>query len=118
MSFVSAVRTGLGLALVPLPLVTETAAAQTAEEKPARVFDLVYGAPPGCPTREEVVARIRSLIYYVVGGGLALAAVPLLARYGQGGTAMPDPDQLVWQVFATAGFAGGFVYWLLAGRNA
>ena len=53
-----------------------------------------------------------------VGGGLALAAVPLVARYGQGGSAMPDPDQLVWQVFATAGFAGGFVYWLLAGRNA
>ncbi len=64
------------------------------------------------------IARIRSVIYYVVGGGLALAAVPLVARYGQGGSAMPDPDQLVWQVFATAGFAGGFVYWLLAGRNA
>lgn len=64
------------------------------------------------------IARIRSLIYYVVGGGLALAAVPLLARYGHGGSAMPNPDQIVWQVFATAGFAGGFVYWLLAGRNA
>jgi hypothetical protein len=24
----------------------------------------------------------------------------------------------VWQVFATAGFVGGWVYWLLAGRNA
>jgi hypothetical protein len=24
----------------------------------------------------------------------------------------------VWQVLATAGFAGGFVYWLLAGRTA
>lgn len=64
------------------------------------------------------IARIRSAIYYVVGGGLALAAVPLLARYGQGGSVLPDPDQIVWQVFATAGFAGGFVYWLLAGRNA
>jgi hypothetical protein len=64
------------------------------------------------------VARIRSAIYYVVGGGLALAAVPLLARYGHGGSVIPDPDQIVWQVFATAGFAGGFVYWLLAGRNA
>jgi hypothetical protein len=64
------------------------------------------------------VARIRSAIYYVVGGGLALAAVPLLARYGQGGSVVPDPDQIVWQVFATAGFAGGLVYWLLAGRNA
>ena len=33
------------------------------------------------------IARIRSALYYVVGGGLALAAVPLLARYGQGGIA-------------------------------
>ena len=63
------------------------------------------------------IARIRSLAYYVVGGGIALAAIPLLARYGQGG-AIATPDALVWQVFATAGFAGGFVYWLIAGRNA
>ena len=25
---------------------------------------------------------------------------------------------LIWQVFATAGFAGGLVYWLVAGRRA
>ena len=68
------------------------------------------------------VARIRSSQYYIVGGGLALAAVPLLARYGQAG---PDaslqsliPPTLVWQVFATAGFLGGWVYWMLAGRRA
>ena len=48
---------------------------------------------------------------------LALAAVPLLARVQQsGGFGMPE--HAVWQVFATAGFAGGFVYWLIAGRNA
>ena len=29
------------------------------------------------------VARIRSAIYYVVGGGVALAVVPLLTRMGQ-----------------------------------
>lgn len=63
------------------------------------------------------VARIRSAIYYVVGGGLSIALVPLLVRLG-------DPMQVlglsptVWQVLATAGFAGGLVYWLLAGRNA
>jgi hypothetical protein len=63
------------------------------------------------------VARIRGALYYVVGGGAALAVVPLLARMG-------DPARVlmlspvVWQVLATAGFAGGFVYWLLAGRNA
>ena len=63
------------------------------------------------------IARIRSIVYYVVGGGLALAAIPLLARYGQSG-AITSPEAVVWQVFATAGFAGGFVYWLIAGRNA
>ena len=63
------------------------------------------------------VARIRSSLYYIVGGGAALAAVPLLARIGQS----PDltlPVGAVWQVFATAGFVGGFVYWLMAGRRA
>ena len=67
------------------------------------------------------VARIRSVLYYVVGGGLAFAAVPLLARYGQSapGASLSTllPPTLVWQVFATAGFLGGWVYWFLAGRN-
>lgn len=63
------------------------------------------------------VARIRGSMYYVLGGGLALAVVPLLARYGQSG-ALVMPAAVVWQVFATAGFAGGFVYWLVAGRSA
>ncbi len=68
------------------------------------------------------VARIRSSLYYIVGGGLALAAVPLLARYGQAapGASLQSliPPTLVWQVFATAGFLGGWVYWFLAGRKA
>jgi len=63
------------------------------------------------------VARIRSALYYVAGGGAALAAIPLLARVGQAGGVVL-PEQIVWQVFATAGFAGGFIYWLIAGRNA
>lgn len=63
------------------------------------------------------IARIRSFLYYVAGGGIALAAIPVLARFGQGG-AIGTPDAIVWQVFATAGFAGGFVYWLIAGRDA
>lgn len=62
------------------------------------------------------VARIRSSVYYIVGGGIALAAVPLIARVGS--TAGGLPPALVWQVFATAGFAGGWIYWLLAGRRA
>ena len=57
------------------------------------------------------VARIRSVIYYVAGGGAALTVFPLLARLG-------PPEPAAWQVLATAGFVGGFVYWLLAGRRA
>jgi hypothetical protein len=63
------------------------------------------------------VGRIRSAMYYVIGGGAALALVPLLARLGEP-SAVLGLARAVWQVLATAGFAGGFVYWLLAGRNA
>jgi hypothetical protein len=63
------------------------------------------------------VARIRSWLYYMVGGGLSLGVLPLLARLQ-----IPDlsamPPAALWQVLATAGFAGGLVYWLLAGRTA
>lgn len=58
------------------------------------------------------VARIRSLLYYVIGGGVSMAVTPLLAQGVDGGPAV------LWQVFAAAGFAGGFVYWLIAGRTA
>jgi hypothetical protein len=63
------------------------------------------------------VARIRGAMYYVIGGGAALAVVPLLSRFSQPLTAL-ELSPVVWQVLATAGFAGGFAYWLLAGRNA
>jgi hypothetical protein len=63
------------------------------------------------------VARLRGALYYVIGGGATLATVPLLARLQQPASGL-DISQVVWQVLATAGFAGGFVYWLLAGRNA
>jgi hypothetical protein len=63
------------------------------------------------------VARVRSWLYYMIGGGVAMAVIPLLANIG------PDAAQqlalpAMWHVFATAGFAGGVAYWLLAGRNA
>lgn len=66
------------------------------------------------------VARIRSMLYYVLGGGLAIGLLPVLARVGVGGASgsgMANLGQL-WPVFATAGFAGGLVYWLVAGRRA
>lgn len=62
------------------------------------------------------VVRIRSWLYYMIGGGAALAIIPLLARVDPGTMTYALPA--LWHVFATAGFAGGIVYWLLAGRNA
>jgi hypothetical protein len=63
------------------------------------------------------VLRLRSWMYYVLAGGAALAAIPILAA--------PQSTELaevmashVMTVFATAGFAGGLVYWLLAGIRA
>jgi hypothetical protein len=63
------------------------------------------------------IARIRSAIYYIVGGGVSMVAIPLMARLGPqaGGS---GASIFSWQVFATAGFVGGFVYWLTAGRRA
>lgn len=63
------------------------------------------------------VARIRASLYYILGGGAALAAIPLLSQFSRSSD-LVLPAPLVWQVFATAGFVGGFVYWLLAGRRA
>jgi len=62
------------------------------------------------------VVRIRSALYYVIGGGAAMAAIPLIARLGAAGQ-QPMPPAVVWQIFATAGFLGGLVYWALAGRR-
>jgi hypothetical protein len=63
------------------------------------------------------VLRIRSWMYYVLAGGASLAAIPILAA--------PEAAQLpailashYLTIFAAAGFAGGFVYWLLAGARA
>ena len=62
------------------------------------------------------VARITNYAYYIFGGGVALVAVPILSRLGQDSAIAMSP--VIWQVFATAGFAGGLVYWLIAGRGA
>jgi hypothetical protein len=63
------------------------------------------------------VLRIRSWMYYVLAGGLSLAAIPILAA--------ADRSQLpaviashTMTIFVTAGFAGGLLYWLLAGARA
>ncbi|MBK5196808.1 MAG: hypothetical protein JJE37_00800 [Methyloceanibacter sp.] len=63
------------------------------------------------------ILRIRSWMYYVLAGGASLAAVPLLIAP----TPADLPSILASQyltIFAAAGFAGGFIYWLLAGARA
>ena len=63
------------------------------------------------------VARIRSWLFYVLGGGAALASIPLLTVI-KGGVVAALPAAALWQVLATAGFAGGLIYWMIAGRGA
>jgi len=63
------------------------------------------------------VLRLRSWLYYVPAGGASLAAVPLLAGAAENGApAIPAGEYMT--IFAAAGFAGGFIYWLLAGARA
>ena len=64
------------------------------------------------------VARIRSLLYYLVAGGASAALMPLIATAG---AAAPEGSTYAapyFTIMATAGFAAGLVYWLIAGRNA
>ena len=63
------------------------------------------------------VLRLRSWMYYVLSGGAALAVVPLLAA-PQGADLTAIASSHYMTIFAAAGFAGGFVYWLLAGSRA
>lgn len=64
------------------------------------------------------VARIRSGLFYIAGGGLAVAAAPLLIEVQRHGGNTANLPAFLWQVFATAGFAGGALYWMIAGRKA
>ena len=60
------------------------------------------------------VLRVRSWMYYVLAGGASLAAIPILAAPETADlpAVLASPSMTI---FATAGFAGGCVYWLLAG---
>lgn len=63
------------------------------------------------------VLKLKSWMYYVLAGGASLAVVPLLAApRGADLTAIVASQYM--PIFAAAGFAGGFIYWLLAGRRA
>ncbi len=63
------------------------------------------------------ILRIQSWMYYVLAGGASLAAIPILTAQDT-----TDLQAIVashyMAIFAASGFAGGFIYWLLAGRQA
>ncbi len=63
------------------------------------------------------VARIRSFLYYLLAGGAAAALMPLISGPPEG-VESATYSAHYFAIIATAGFAGGFVYWLIAGRNA
>jgi hypothetical protein len=63
------------------------------------------------------VLRARSWIYYLLGGGASLAAVPLLVTPSSADLPAVATSQYM-AIFLAAGFAGGFAYWLLAGARA
>lgn len=62
------------------------------------------------------IFHIRSALYYTMAGGAGAAAIPFLAAPPDATGTPPAADYMV--IFAAAGFAGGFIYWLLAGRRA
>ena len=64
------------------------------------------------------IMRNRSFLYYLAGGGIALAAAPALKNGGLELFRTGALPATVLQLLAVAGFAAGAVYWLLAGRKA
>jgi hypothetical protein len=64
------------------------------------------------------LARIRSLLYYVLAGGVAAAIMPLIASSHSEAAQSTAYNAAYFSIMATAGFAAGLVYWLLAGRRA
>jgi len=63
---------------------------------------------------------LRSVLYYTLGGaligGLAYFMSDVSARITGRGTVVPITQELQW--LTAAGIVAGFVFWLIAGRNA
>jgi len=63
------------------------------------------------------IGHIRSMLYYLVAGGLSASAIPIFYVLMDSAN-FSLPSQAFMAAFATSGFAGGLVYWLIAGRTA
>jgi hypothetical protein len=63
------------------------------------------------------IGHIRSILFYIIAGGLGALSIPLLYV-----VMSPDandmPSQHFLAIFATSGFGAGLLYWLIAGRRA
>jgi len=63
------------------------------------------------------IGHIRTWLYYVIASGVAALSIPLLyVLVGEAQAEMPSQSFLA--IFATAGFGGGLLYWVMAGRRA
>lgn len=70
--------------------------------------------PAGLAILLAEAKRLTSLTYHLIAGGLVALAI-LVATWipPQAGQRLPDD----WNLFLAAGFIGGFLYWLIAGRR-
>ena len=62
------------------------------------------------------VAQVRSVIYYMIAGGLAVLAIPFLYTTGDG-ISYTIPNVKYMLIFSASGFISGFIYWALAGHR-
>lgn len=70
--------------------------------------------PAGLAIVAAEAFRLRSILYHVlVGGGIALAIMAATFVPASGPGRLPAD----WNLFLAAGFIGGLVYWLIAGRG-
>jgi hypothetical protein len=60
---------------------------------------------------------LRSLSYFLC-SALAIAFAGFVAQYANEGPDLTILNDYAIRAFLTAGFSGGFVYWLVAGRSA
>lgn len=65
--------------------------------------------------------RIRSWLYYIIGGGLAIVVIPFMMQAELTQADIKTFSQASGRylsILLTSGFVMGFVYWLIAGRKA
>ncbi len=62
------------------------------------------------------VFQTRSLIFYLLGGAIAVFVIPMLVGQAEGWQ-FQFPNARYTSIFLTSGFVGGLIYWFVAGRR-